>query len=86
MDALLSLEPTGDEMFQLHWDPEVLDLPFFQKDDGEIDTADILSKRVRELGFRSGYELPPTIHDFRAEGLFLIGMLHVLIGRMCLQN
>lgn len=76
MDELLSLEPAGDEMFQLHWDPEVLDLPFFQKDDGEIDTADILSKRVRELGFRSGYELPPTIHDFRAEGLFLIGMLH----------
>ncbi|TVY12769.1 hypothetical protein LARI1_G009008 [Lachnellula arida] len=73
MDALLSLEPIGDEMFQLYWDPEVLDLPFFQKDNGQIDTADILSKRLRELGFRSGYEFPPTIHDFRAEGLFLIG-------------
>jgi hypothetical protein len=76
MKELLSLEPAGDEMSQLHWDPDVLDLPFFRKDDREIDTADILSKRVRELGFRSGYELPPTIHDFRAEGLFLIGMLH----------
>jgi len=76
MDELLNLDPLGDEMFQLHWDSEVLNLPFFKKEDGEIDTANIFSKRVRDLGFRSGYELPPTIHDFRAEGLFLIGMLH----------
>jgi hypothetical protein len=31
MDELLGLEPAGDEMFQLHWDPEVLDLPSSKK-------------------------------------------------------
>ncbi|KAH6675172.1 hypothetical protein B0J14DRAFT_616909 [Halenospora varia] len=52
IDELLSLEPPGDEMFQLYWDLE-------------IDMANIFSKR-----------LPPIIYDFRAEGLFLIGMLY----------
>ena len=38
--------------------------------------ADILNKRIRELGFCSGYKLPPIIYDFKAEGLFLISILY----------
>jgi hypothetical protein len=31
---------------------------------------------MKELSFRSGYKLLLIIYDFRAEGLFLIDMLH----------
>lgn len=41
--------------------------------DGGIDSARVSSQRIRDLGFRIGYARPPTIHDFRAEGLHLIG-------------
>lgn len=79
IDELLALEPPEeDEMFPLEWDPYVLDLPLYQRDNGEIDSARVFSGRHRDLGFRAGYARPPTIHDFRAEGLHLIGVFFPL--------
>jgi len=74
VDALLNIEPPEDEMFRLEWDPRVLNTPLYQRDDGVIDSARVFSRRIRELGFRAGYARPPTMNDFRAEGLHLIGM------------
>ena len=59
-------------------DPRVLDLPLYQKDNGEIDSARVFSGRLRDLGLRAGYNRPPTIHDFRAEGLHLIGKFSLM--------
>jgi hypothetical protein len=75
MEVLLDLEPLLDnEMYQLEWDPNILDVPFFQRSTGEVDTAGVHSRRLRDLGLRSSYAVPPTIHDFRAEGFQLVGI------------
>ncbi|KAF2685016.1 hypothetical protein K458DRAFT_301100, partial [Lentithecium fluviatile CBS 122367] len=74
IDEVLALEPPQDEqMVQLHWNPSVLDLPFFQGSDGKMETASAFGRYLREWGFRAGYNEPPTVHDFRAEGLILTG-------------
>ena len=75
MEELLDIEPPEEEeMCHLQWDPRVLDLPSCQKDNGQIDSARVFSRRLRNLGLHAGYSRPPTIHDFGAEGLHLIGM------------
>lgn len=75
MEELLEIEPPEDEMYQLRQNESVLGKPFFQViSNGEMEKADTFSRRLRELGVRAGYLRPPTIHDFRAEGLYLIGM------------
>jgi hypothetical protein len=33
----------------------------------------VFSERLKDLGLYAGYNQAPTIHDFRAEGLHLIG-------------
>jgi hypothetical protein len=77
MEVLLDLEPLlDDEMYQLEWDPTILDVPFFQRSTGEVDTASVFSRRLRDLGVRSCYAVPPTTHDFRAEGLQIISIFH----------
>jgi hypothetical protein len=77
MEELLDLEPSlDDEMYQLDWDPTIRDVPFFQRSTGEVDTASVHSKRLREVGVRRGYAMPPTNHDFRAEGLQIISIFH----------
>ena len=73
MDELLDIDPPDEEMFRLEWDPSVLDTPLYQRENGGIDSAGVFSQRLRNLGLRAGYARPPTIHDFRAEGLHLIG-------------
>jgi hypothetical protein len=76
MEELLDLEPPyGDEMYELEWDPSILDEPFFQRGSGDINTASVHSRRLRDLGFRVNYIVPPTTHDFRAEGIQLIGII-----------
>lgn len=60
-------------MFQLYWEPNILNEPIYQSSDGQIDTSRTYCSRLRELGFRAGYSQPPTNHDFRAEGVYLIG-------------
>lgn len=60
-------------MFQLHWEPSILNEPIYQRSDGQVDTSRTYCSRLRELGFRAGDSQPPTNHDFRAEGVYLIG-------------
>ena len=81
MEELLDIEPSDDdEMHPLQFKKKVFDTPFFQMSTGEIQKASIFSNRLRELGYRAGYVRPPTIHDFRAEGSYLIGMLLLYSG------
>ena len=65
--------PPKKEMYALHWRSSMLDTPFFDSLTGEIQKANSFSVRAKNLGRRAGYAKPPTIHDFRAEGLYLIG-------------
>lgn len=78
IEELLSIVPPEGEMLQLYWKEELLDTPFFQSQPSngsaeKIETAAAFSKRNRALGFRAGYPKPPTVHDWRAEGLYWIG-------------
>lgn len=73
MEDLLDLEPLEKEMSRLEWDPSVLDTPLYRRKDGGIESAGVFGRRCRALGLRAGYERPPVIHDFRAEGLHTIG-------------
>ena len=66
------------EMHQLHWDPRVLNKPFYDGQAGGIEKANSFAKRLDALGRRAGYPKPPTIHDFRAEGLHIIGKLPLM--------
>ena len=77
MDELLAIEPPEEERYRLGWDPRVLDLPLFHKNNRNMTTAHATSKYLRELGVRARYIRPSTVHGFRAEGLHLIGMSHV---------
>ncbi|KAK3169331.1 hypothetical protein OEA41_008714 [Lepraria neglecta] len=83
MEELLEIEPPEDEMYHLRQNESVLSKPFFQViSNGEMEKADTFSRRLRELGVRAGYLRPPTIHDFRAEGLYLIDKLYSTAQRM----
>lgn len=78
IDDLLAIQPSVGEMVHLQWKKGVRDLPFFKSTSArsaprKIESATAFGKRLRHLGFRAGYPRPPTIHDFRAEGLYLIG-------------
>jgi len=76
MEELLAIEPSKDEMYCLQQSDRVHDKTFFQAISiGQMEKASTFSKRLRALGLCAGYLHPPTIHDFRAEGLYLIGML-----------
>jgi hypothetical protein len=74
MEQLLALEPSNEEgMFLMGREPHMLDLPSYQRKDGKVQSASTFSTRLRSLAHRTGYACPPTIHDFRAEALFLTG-------------
>lgn len=72
VDAVLAIPaPPPDEVYVLEWtDPES---PLFEGLDGLIQKAAVLAKILREWAIRAGYPTNPTIHDFRAEGLYLTG-------------
>lgn len=72
VDAVLAIPaPPPDEVYVLEWtDPES---PLFEGLDGLIQKAAVLAKMLRECAIRAGYSTNPTIHDFRAEGLYLTG-------------
>ncbi|KAL8296236.1 hypothetical protein RB600_001635 [Gaeumannomyces tritici] len=87
IESLLSIQPPESEMVQLQWKESILDQPFFRSMSprwtaGKMETARALSRRLRALGYRAGYSRPPTIHDFRAEGLFWIDKLYSDAQRM----
>ena len=72
-EPLALAPPEGDEMVLLAWKEDLLDKPIYQRKDGKIDSVSTFTARLRALCIRAGYAVPPTIHDFRAEALFLIG-------------
>ena len=78
IDEVLALEPPDGEMYQLEWEPSVLNTSLYQDAEGQIDAASEFSTQLRALGFRAGYVRPPVQHDFRAQGLYLIGILTFL--------
>ena len=76
---LLDLVPPDGEMYPLRGSKSMADLPFFESMSakalpGKIENASTFSNRFRGLDSRSGYPQPPTVHDFRAKGLYLVGM------------
>ena len=74
MEELLEIAPPPEmQMHHLEWDPRVLDKPFYDSQEGEIEKANLFAKRLSALCRRAGYPKPPTVHDFRAEGLHIIG-------------
>jgi hypothetical protein len=76
VEELLDIPPPPKkEMYHLDWAPYMLDRPFYDSLTCEIEKANSFSSRLRALGHRAGYLNPTTIHDFRAEGLHLIGKL-----------
>ncbi|KAK0710202.1 hypothetical protein B0T26DRAFT_724321 [Lasiosphaeria miniovina] len=79
IEDLLAIQSLEGEMLHLQWRESIRDLPFFKSISaraapGKIETANAFSRRIRQLGFRAGYPRPPTIHDFRAEDLYWIGL------------
>ncbi|KAH8799672.1 hypothetical protein F5884DRAFT_113557 [Xylogone sp. PMI_703] len=87
VEELFSLVPPDGEMYPLQWSERVVDQPFFESmsaraSPGKIENASAFSKRFKSLGYRSGYPRPPTIHDFRAVGLYLIDKLYSAASRM----
>ncbi|KAK8052787.1 hypothetical protein PG996_012088 [Apiospora saccharicola] len=54
-------------------DRNVLYLPVFPSASGSILKAATIGGALRELGIRSGCPEPPTLYNFRAEGLINIG-------------
>ena len=77
VEELLEIEPLDEEMHHLGFKKDVLNKPFFEVSTGKIQKANTFGKHLRDLGSRAGYVRPPTVHDFRAEGLYLIGALPV---------
>jgi hypothetical protein len=75
IEELLEIPPPEKEIYRLYWKPCMLDKPFYENQTGEIKKANSFSSRLNGLGRCTGYPNPPTIHDFRAEGLHLIGKL-----------
>ncbi|KAH7250906.1 hypothetical protein BKA59DRAFT_369348, partial [Fusarium tricinctum] len=87
LEDLLAIEPPEGEMIHLEWRAGILEEPFFRsmssrRTHGSIETAMALGKRLRGLGFRAGYARPPTVHNFRAEGLYWINQLYSVAQRM----
>lgn len=73
VDEVLAISPPPeDEIYILEW--KAPECPLFEGLDGLIQKAATLARILRELGKRAGYYTAPTMHDFRAEGLYLIGM------------
>ncbi|KAI8714908.1 Chromo domain-containing protein [Fusarium sp. LHS14.1] len=73
IDELLTIVPPKDEMWVIQWKEHLLETPFFRSQSSEdIETAGAFSHRLRSLGLRAGYPIPPRHHDIRAEGLYLM--------------
>jgi hypothetical protein len=79
LQELFAVTPTQEHRaFQIHWEEDLLEAPVFlnqsTKGAKRIENAGAFGSRHRECGIRAGFPVPPTIHDWRAEGLFLTGM------------
>ncbi|RSL83113.1 hypothetical protein CEP52_016802 [Fusarium oligoseptatum] len=83
IDELLTIVPPKDEMWVIQWKEHLLETPFFRSQSSEdIETAGAFSHRLRSLGLRAGYPIPPRPHDIRAEGLHLMSQVEPEPTRM----
>ena len=73
VEEILQLKPQGEEMILLRWNDDVLNKPLFTNDAQEMESAAATSRYLFQVGQRAGYLFPPVFHDFRAEGLLLLG-------------
>jgi hypothetical protein len=76
IEELFTVVPPGHAIsYNIPWRGDLLDEPFFLSPtrEGSIETAGAFSKRNDKLGYRAGFPEPPTMHDWRANALFLIG-------------
>jgi hypothetical protein len=55
--------------------PQVLDKPLYDSQVGEIEKANLFAMRHSTPCRRAGYPRQPTIHDFKAGGLHIIGKI-----------
>jgi hypothetical protein len=79
LEELFAITPTQeDRVVQLYWEEDLRDTPLFlsqsTKGAKRIENAGAFGSRHSECGIRAGFPVPPTIHDWRAEGLFLTGV------------
>jgi hypothetical protein len=91
VEELFALRPTEEEpIIEIYWKKDLLNKPFYLSQSSgrseKIETADAFSVRHRNLGLRAGFPIPPTIHDWRAEGLFLtsIDLPSALLSIVCI--
>ncbi|PGH00186.1 hypothetical protein AJ79_08291 [Helicocarpus griseus UAMH5409] len=62
--------PLEGEVYLIEWSTP--NAPLYKGWNGEVQTASSFDSDRRALGKRAGYIDPPTVHDFRAEGLVQI--------------
>ncbi|KAH8701364.1 hypothetical protein GQ44DRAFT_593269, partial [Phaeosphaeriaceae sp. PMI808] len=75
IESLFKVEPPKDtKSFYIVWREDLLEQPFFASAsrDGSIETASAFHSRLIDAGVRACFPEPPTIHDWRANALFLI--------------
>jgi hypothetical protein len=82
LEQLLDAKPRlGDNITQLEWSDGHLDKPFYPSTSGTgVEKANALGIRFKAAGIRAGFISPPRVHDFRAEGLTLVGMQFPILG------
>jgi hypothetical protein len=75
-DLLKVVPPKDTKSFPIVWREDLLEQPFYSSasGDGSIETASAFHRRLISAGIRAGFPEPPTIHDWRANSLFLIGI------------
>ncbi|KAI0525805.1 hypothetical protein F5B22DRAFT_587822 [Xylaria bambusicola] len=70
LSRLLDLKvPPGQKQILIHWHQSVLNQPVFSGPSGKILTAGAFTKELRPAEIRAGFPDPPSLHDYRAEGL-----------------
>ena len=69
------MPPKDTKSFHIVWREDLLKKPFFASAswDGSIETASAFHSRLIDAGVCAYFPEPPTIHDWRANALFLIG-------------
>lgn len=76
IESLLDIIPPKDiNSYHIAWREDVLKTPFCSSasDMGAIEKANAFHRRLTEAGVRACLPEPLTIHDWRANALFLIG-------------
>ncbi len=80
IESILEITPPKESSgVVIAWRDDLLEKPFFSSatGDGSIETASAFHRRLIDAGIRAGFPEPPTMHDWRANALFLIGTRYI---------